>query len=120
MLSDDLAFTNSLTFELIDLNLIAMPKHGLSHTFVSCVNRQCIGQSGNDWSEHLPVAPESVHRFRDEAGFESDDQRVGASDPESRGYGKLTAYPVIVQVTVPLGKAIGKRTSQNGDVPGSA
>jgi hypothetical protein len=44
----------------------------------------------------------------------------GSSDPESCGYGKLTAYPVIVQVTVPLGKAIGKRTSQNGDVPGSA
>lgn len=48
---------------------------GLSHPFVSCVNRRCIGQSGNDWSEHLPIASESVHRGRDEIGFESDDQR---------------------------------------------
>jgi hypothetical protein len=45
---------------------------------------------------------------------------VRSSNPDSGGYGKLTVYPTIVQVTSPLGKAIGLVIPQNSVTPGSA
>jgi len=47
---------------------------GLSHLFVSFVNRHWIRQAWDDWGEQLSVARETIHYILDEIGFDSDDQ----------------------------------------------
>ena len=34
----------------------------MSHPFISCVNRRCIGETGNGWSEYRSVVSESARR----------------------------------------------------------